>query len=58
MNRTEQIRQWLSVVLGPTARVEAYSPEYVWQRFRDMWGFYGVEIMSAWGAPPLHFTIF
>ena len=51
MSQTEQIRQWLKVVLGPTAKVDAYSDAYIHLRFRNMCGFYGAQIMSNWGAP-------
>jgi hypothetical protein len=54
-DETERVRWWLAGILGPTAKVENYSPEYVWRRFRDMWGFYGSSIMEKWNAPPSTF---
>ena len=54
MHKIQQIREWLQVILGPTANVDRYTNEYALARYRNMYGFYGSTIMSLWGAPVLN----
>jgi hypothetical protein len=46
-----QIREWLKVILGPTADVDDYSNSRVVDVYQMMYGFYGSTIMKLWGAP-------
>jgi hypothetical protein len=51
MPYTYKIREWLKVVLGPTADVDGYSNGRCVDVFNMMYGFYGSTIMKLWEAP-------
>jgi hypothetical protein len=45
----ERIREWLRLVIGPT--VDGYSDKRAIQKFRDIWDFYGSQILAKWNPP-------